>query len=127
MHGLLSRAQVGILISCSRTSGTVVKFAEIQKLLDDAIGNVEIGEHGAFWRGITRDQFVAKRVFGRTVVIPGNGDRSNLVKAFRGEAPFGSDIGTPSGTMTRMPAGMKPVSPKDIARIVDWIDAGCPE
>lgn len=127
MQRLLSHAQVDIFPSCPRSWGIMVKFAEIQKLLDDAIGNAEIGEHGAFWRGITRDQFVAKRVFGRTVVIPGDGDGSNLVKAFRGEAPFGSDIGTPGGTIKRMPSRMKPVSPEDIARIVDWIDNGCPD
>ncbi len=104
-----------------------MRFAEIQQLLDAAIGGVEIGAHHAFWRGITRDQFVIKKVFGRAVVNPGNADDSNLVKALRGEAPFGLDIGTPGATIARMPARMNPMAPEDITCIVNWINEGCPE
>jgi len=58
---------------------------------------------------------------------PGNADDSNLVKALRGEAPFGLDIGTPGATIARMPARMNPMAPEDITCIVNWINEGCPE
>ena len=45
------------------------KPAEAEVLEHDVRG--QIGAHHAFWRGITRDQFVAKKVFGKIVVVPG--------------------------------------------------------
>jgi hypothetical protein len=104
-------------------------YAEAQQLLDAAIGGagVEIGAHHAFWRTLTRDQFITKKVFGKLVVSPGDANGSNLIKALRGEAPFGSDIGTPGATTPRMPARLNPMAAEDIARIACWIDDGCPE
>jgi photosystem II stability/assembly factor-like uncharacterized protein len=89
---------------------------------------VSIAVHGAFWRGATRDEFVAKRVLGLDLVVPGNGAGSNLVKALKGESPFGADLDAPpSGArFDRMPSGLPPVSPGNIAFIQKWIDDGCP-
>jgi hypothetical protein len=44
----------------------MTKYEPVQQILDNAIGrsNVQIGVHGAFWRGLTRDQFIAKRIRG---------------------------------------------------------------
>jgi hypothetical protein len=103
------------------------KYADVQQLLDAAIGGGQIGAHHAFWRGLTRDEFVAKKVFGKIVVVPGQSSESNLVKALSAIVPFGDDVGTPDATIARMPARMDPVAPEDIARIADWIDEGCPE
>ena len=46
-------------------------FQRVIEILDQAIGgpDVGIGAHRAFWRGLTRDEFVAKKVFGRALVI----------------------------------------------------------
>jgi hypothetical protein len=104
----------------------VATFSDIQAILDRAIGGGEIGAHGAFWRGVTRDQFVAKSVYGLPVVTLRDGANSNIVKALKGQAPFGDDIGTPGATMPRMPDGMDPMPPADIATIQSWIDQGCP-
>jgi hypothetical protein len=103
-----------------------VGFADIQAILDRAIGDVGIGAHGAFWRDISRDEFVVKKVFGRTLVLLGSSPESNLVLALSGVAPFGKDIGTVDATMRRMPAGMAEVPAEDIATIAQWIDDGCP-
>ena len=46
----------------------------------------------------------------------------NLVKALRGGAPFGKDIGTAGATIRRMPAGRAPVADGQIAFIEQWID-----
>src|SRR5262249_22631878 len=104
-------------------------YTDVQRLLDAVIGgaSVQIGAHHAFWRALTRDQFIVKKVFGTPVVSPGDAGNSNLIKALRGEAPFGSDIGTPGATTPRMPARMDPMAAADIARIASWIDDGCPE
>jgi L-Lysine epsilon oxidase N-terminal len=104
-------------------------FRRIIEILDQAVGGPSafVGAHGAFWRGVTRDQFVQKRVFGQPLVVIGNGSGSNLVKALKGERPFGSNIGTPGAGFRRMPAGRPPVSAADVTEISGWINAGCPE
>ena len=106
----------------------MTSFGRIVAILDHAVGgsSAPVGAHGPFWRGLTRDQFVQKRVFGRPLVTLGDGAGSNLVKALKGEAPFGSDIGTPGASFRRMPAGRPPVGATEIAEISGWIDAGCP-
>jgi hypothetical protein len=39
-------------------------FAEIKVILDRLVNGEEIRMHGAFWRGTTRDEFVALNIFG---------------------------------------------------------------
>jgi photosystem II stability/assembly factor-like uncharacterized protein len=106
-------------------------FQRVIEILDEAIGGpgVGIGVHGAFWRGLTRDQFVAKKVFGRALVGLGDGANSNLVLALKGLAPFGADLPDPppGASMSRMPAGLPAVPADSIAFIEQWINDGCPE
>ncbi|MDT5014513.1 MAG: hypothetical protein QOD39_673, partial [Mycobacterium sp.] len=106
-------------------------FQGVVAILDEAIGGpgVGIGAHKAFWRDITRDQFVAKKVFNKALVVLGDGATSNLVRALKGESPFGSDLPDPppDAVTRRMPAGRPPVPPESIAAIEQWIDAGCPD
>ncbi|MGH8909476.1 MAG: WD40/YVTN/BNR-like repeat-containing protein [Egibacteraceae bacterium] len=113
------------------TMPTITRFQRVIEILDAAIGgpSVSIRAHGAFWRGLTRDQFVARSVFGQALIVVGAGADSNLVRAFKGEAPFGSDLPTPpaGAVFSRMPAGLPPVSDEDIAFIEQWIDDGSPE
>ena len=106
------------------------RFQQVKDILDGSVGGpgaVVSGPHGAFWRNLTRDQFVAFKVFGLPIVALGNGGGSNIVKAMRGEAPFGLDSGTSGASFRRMPAGRPPIAPDQIAFISAWIDAGCPE
>jgi photosystem II stability/assembly factor-like uncharacterized protein len=109
----------------------VGRFQRVLEILDAAIGGPDavIGVHGPFWRGLTREQFVTKKVFGRPLVVVGDGAASNLVRAFKGEAPFGADLPEPpdGATFSRMPAGMAPVVSESIAFIQRWIDDGCPD
>ncbi|HEV2853643.1 MAG TPA: ferritin-like protein [Thermoanaerobaculia bacterium] len=103
------------------------RFAQVKQILDDVVQGEDIGAHGPFWRGLTRDQFVAKKVFGRALVVVGDGPGSNLVKALRGLSPFGSDTGTGGAVFRRMPAGRPPVGTAEIEFIEAWINDGCPE
>jgi hypothetical protein len=106
----------------------MVGFSDIQAVLDKAIGgaNVNIGAHHAFWRGITRDQFVAKTVFTIAVVAVGDASSSNIIKALRGQVPFGNDVGTVGANLPRMPYGMAAMPEADINLIEGWINNGCP-
>jgi Ferritin-like len=104
------------------------RFAHVREILDAAVGGrTTFGAHGPFWRGLTRDQFVQHVVFGRPLLVVGNGRESNLVKALRGQLPFGRDTGTAGATFRRMPAGLDPVAPADIDFIEQWINDGCPD
>lgn len=109
----------------------MTRYERTIQILDNSIGgpDFEIGNHGAFWRGLTRDQFVVKKVKTLDLVILGNGSSSNLVKALKGEAPFGNDLPNPlaGAQYPRMPAFSEPVPDIDIAFIQKWIDDNCPE
>jgi photosystem II stability/assembly factor-like uncharacterized protein len=99
------------------------RYQRVIQILDDAIGgpSASIGAHGTFWRGLSRAQFVAYRVFGSyDLLVVGDGAGSNLVKALKGEAPFNGDL-------PRMPLGFPPVLDQNIGFIQKWIDDGCPE
>ncbi len=106
------------------------RFQQVKDILDNSVGGanaVVAGPHGAFWRNQSREQFVAFKILGLPLVSVGDGNGSNLIKALRGESPFGQDIGTPGASIRRMPAGRDPVPPDQIAFISAWIDDGCPD
>src|SRR5688572_5138062 len=105
------------------------RFDQVKEILEQAVNGEVIGAHGNFWRNTTRDQLIAKKPFGRQLLIVGDGSGSNLVKALLGEAPFGADLPTPpSGAIfSRMPAGFPAVSTENIEFIRQWIDDECPE
>lgn len=106
----------------------MASYQDIVKLLDQAVGGSAspVGSHGAFWRGKTRDEFVSAVVFDHQLLMLGDGRNSSLVKALRGEAPFGSDIGAPGGIDRRMPAGRPPMPSEKVDVIQKWIDDNCP-
>jgi hypothetical protein len=109
-------------------------YSDIARLLDASIGgpDVDIGAHGAFWRTLSRDQFVTYQVFGSVALLSRDDagqfdpDNSTLVMALEGRAPFGRDVGVPGARYPRMPAGFPPMSSDDIRTIRGWISSGCP-
>lgn len=101
------------------------KFTDIQGILDEAVGHEDIGEHGPFWRGVTRDEFVATEVFGCPVIHKEDGQfvgpQSPLVRILRGPIECGG------GGFPQMPAGFfPPLAEEKVQTISDWIDAQCP-
>lgn len=101
------------------------RFPDIQKILDDAVNNEVIGRHGAFWRNITRDEFVAKIVFGCPILHTEDGKfvgpKSQLVTILRGGITDCNQKLRP-----QMPVGFAALSAEKIQIISDWIDAQCP-
>ena len=101
-------------------------FARIQQILDQSVQGQTFGAHGPFWRGITRDQFVDKTIFGKKLLakrIDGSFDpsESNLMKALEGRPPFDGTI------FKRMPDGFPPLTDNLLSEIQNWITLGCPE
>ena len=94
-------------------------FRDVQEILDRALGGPRLANHGMFWRGVTRDQFVALEVFGLRMVVPGEPGRSGLISALKGAPPF-VDIGDD-------PKARPLASGQDIETISTWIAQGCPD
>lgn len=114
-------------------AATSITYARVQQLLDEAVHGDNIGAHGPFWRTLTRDQFVAKSIFGKPLIARRTDgsfdpDESNLVKALEGRPPFGADLDPPpaGAVLNRMPDGYDPVPQLRIDEIREWITAGCP-
>lgn len=102
------------------------KYPEIQTILDEAVENEDIGVHGPFWRTLTRDEFVARAVFGCPLIHTDPqsgrfvGKDSNLVKILRASVNCGA------GNQPRMPFAFPPMPDDRIQTIEDWVDAQCP-
>ena len=105
----------------------MTKYSDIQNILEEAIQNSpSIGAHGTFWRNISRDEFVSKKVFGCQIIVRHGetfvGAESPLVKILR--APIVCE----ENDFPQMPAGgFDPLPEVKIQTISDWIDAQCPE
>lgn len=109
------------------------RFDRVKQYLQDAVNGDSIGVHGNFWMPLTLDQFKSFVVpvhGGVQLLVVGNGDESNLIKALQGRSPFGKDLGVPGAVFPRMPLaddGYQPMPDDRIAFIKSWIDDGCPE
>jgi hypothetical protein len=102
-------------------------FREVVDILDAAVSGpgTEVGPpHHAFWRDITRDEFVATKVLGQPILVLGDGANSNLILSLKGQPPFGSG---PDAEFPRMPVGFDPVPDDSIRSIEIWINDGCPD
>jgi hypothetical protein len=104
-------------------------FHDVQTTLDRILGTASPGNHRAFWRGKTRDEFVAHEVFGLKIIEVGAPEKSNLALALKGRPPFGADLTPrpPGALLPRMPAGQPPAVAADIELIEQWIKDGCPD
>jgi tyrosinase len=115
------------------TGALTIPYARVKAILDDAAGDsaADYGGAGRFWGNGARALENAE-IFGVKMVAPlpaghaccapagARSAASGLVKGLRGEAPFDG------GRFPPLPWGGRAVTPADIDRIADWIDAGCP-
>ncbi len=99
------------------------KFMDVVKLLDDAVGGADapVGQHGAFWRDVTRDDFTRLVIYGEPLLTSGNASESRIINALQGTDPFDGSL------FPQMPVGFPVVSTNDIQIIAAWIDLDCPE
>ena len=99
-----------------------LRYKNVQDALTGMLeGRPVVGLHGAFWKDLSCDEFVAHKVqFGGgevAVVRPHDGANSALVLALKGEGPFEN---------FRMPLERTPATGRIIGQIEAWIDDGCP-
>lgn len=96
----------------------MTRLERVVSILDDAIGGTGVNI------GLSRDQFVNKKAFGKALVVVGNRAESNLVKALKGDSPFGSDLPSPppGATTPRMPAGLPPASDVHFCSLLQKIE-----
>ncbi len=100
------------LITCEQLP--LNRFSRIKVFLDESIEGQNIGAHGPFWRGTSRDEFVNLEVFNTAVVTIGDGANSALVRALRGDG------------FPQMPRGFNPMPAERIRFIEKWINDGAP-
>src|ERR1035438_7545235 len=109
-----------------RAAPVATTFANIQTILDNAVQGRVFGAHGAFWRNVTRDQFVALTVEGIPFLVVGDPGNSHFVTAVTPVCPFGKNSVSgnppvcPTGTYRQMPAGLAAMAKADVQTISDW-------
>lgn len=100
-------------------------FQKVVRILEDAIRGFSIGQHGNFWAGKTRDQFINTKVFGDRLVelnLDGSINRdpevAHLVRRLQGTEP---------PPKQQMPL-FRPPAPTERTRFIrEWISQGCPD
>lgn len=101
----------------------MTSFLDVQRILDRALGPASAGNHGAFWRGKTRDEFVDLEVFGLGIISKSDPEGSLLVRALEGNMPKGGQEPSLLCLGTQQPAA----TAADIETVSTWIAAGCPD
>ena len=114
------------------SAATISSYAALQAYMSGVSGayqsNIASAPHGAFWKKLSHDQFVTGNVPGVSpevpILIKGNGAGSNIVLALQGQGPLFSS----NGRYGQMPADETgPWTTAQIAPLIAWIDAGCPD
>lgn len=110
----------------------IQSYAQLQAYMDSLIKqygtSIASAPHDAFWHILDYKQFIGGNVPNITppvkILQVGNGAGSNIVQALQGVGPlFG-----PTGDYGQMPAdGSGPWTAQQIAPLMAWIDAGCPD
>lgn len=118
------------LVKASQGYADVI--AMLNTLVPTSDQNIDDAPHAAFWRTLSRDDFVSHDVSdwsGGSVtgplVVPGNPDKSPLYLALAGKAPFDGN------TLPQMPdvaqdPNANQATPDDLALIAAWIKNGAP-
>ena len=95
-----------------------ISFKDVVSLLDSAVGGPHVSvppPHDAFWRDVTRDEFVQLVLPGGPIITLNDGVGSRLIQSLRGQG------------ILRMPLFGPGLSNSDVRAIEHWIDSGCPE
>lgn len=106
---------------------TTTRYQRVQAILNQAATDGMPSHEGQarFWDLPLAGFLALTTIYGVEVIAPKGADRgarSGLIKALKGEKPFG-----PGGDFPQMPLDRPPVTPENIAYIQKWIDDGCPD
>ena len=63
------------------------RYEFVVRILDQAVGKPQIGAHGLFWRGKSRDEFVSHTVFGQRLIEIGKRQRQTQ-EEYQGDPDF---------------------------------------
>ena len=112
--------------AAARAANKTTRYQRVQDILNRAAGDGTPyhEDHARFWN-LPLAEFVALSVYDVAIIAPAGADRgarSGLIKALKGEAPFGQ-----GGDFPRMPLNRPPVAPGDITYIQTWINDDCPD
>jgi hypothetical protein len=88
----------------------------LNHLVDKNGGSPSHSGKGRFWNQ-ARDKFIAGPIYGKTPIVPGDPDKSFLVKILAGSVDG----------MARMPIGGPYIAEDDLRFIVQWIIDGAPD
>lgn len=100
---------------------------QIQEMLERTLGTRPMPNHDYFWRGKTRDALIATRVFDLPIIVSGQPDASNLLRAMRGATSDADGPNRLGADLLRALFRQVRVAEADIALLESWIRAGCPE
>ncbi len=64
------------------------RFARVIEILETAVHGDTIKAHGNFWRGKPLHDFIALKIFGQTLIVPGRAADSAIIKAMRVTGDF---------------------------------------
>jgi hypothetical protein len=107
------------------------RFDRVKQYLELAVNGDDINVHGNFWRTdiVSFKSFVVPVHGGVQLLVVGDSANSNLIKALKGQFPFGKDLKppVPGATFNRMPDGYPAMSDDHINYIASWIDDNCPD
>ena len=110
----------------ARVANSTTRYQRVQDILNRAAGDgTPFHEDRARFWNLPLVEFVALTVYDVPIIAPEGADRgarSGLIKALKGEAPFGT-----GGDFPQMPLNRPPVAPGDIAYIQNWINDNCPD
>lgn len=114
-------------------------YSDVQQYLNkiltqnNQLQDTEGAIHGAFWNNMTCEQFKTGNVphvsdpdtgGPMPILVVGDPDNSNIIKALRGTP--GSPFDPNTGAFGQMPADGPPFfTPEQIAPLADWIKNGC--
>ena len=111
----------------STREAQTTRYQRVQSILNQATGDGTPFHDGQarFWDLPLADFLALTTIYEVQLIAPKGADRgarSGLIKALKGELPFGQD-----GDFPRMPVNRPPVTPENIAYIQKWIDDDCPD
>ncbi len=138
MLSMLSALKSRNLLAPGIAGPEISSYVGVQKLLDDFVTNnnipIQFSPHGAFWRNMTRDQFVSGNIPNvphpdtgepMKILIVNNSENSNIIMSLRGTP--GTVFDPATGLIGRMPPSGPFMPEPDVKRLAAWIDAGAPE